>query len=80
MEAIYSEGMILAPLSIFKAGAHLMGHHTNIEIEEKENAYFSTSSKGYTKTEISFKWFQEVFEPSTRPANEIECYNPLLSG
>ena len=77
VEAISREGTVLAPLIIFKAGAHLMGHHTHIEIEEKEDAYFSTSSKGYTNTEITFKWFQEVFEPSTRPANGIEDHRIL---
>jgi len=55
VEAISGEGKVLAPLIIFKAGAHLMGHHTHIEIEEKKDAYFSTSSKGYTNTEITFK-------------------------
>ena len=63
---------------IFKAGAHLMGHHTYIEIEEKEDAYFSIPSKGYTNTAITFKWFRKVFEPSTRPVNGIEDHRILL--
>jgi len=78
VKAISGEGKVLAPLIIFKTGAHLMGHHTHIEIKEKEDAYFSTSSKGYTNTEITFKWFQEVFEPSTRLANGIEDHCILL--
>jgi len=43
---------VLPPLIIFKGNAHLMGHHTNIEIEEKEDAFFAISPKGYTNTEI----------------------------
>jgi len=79
VEAISGEGKVLAPLIIFKAGAHLMGYHIHIKMEEKEDAlaYFSTSSKGYTNTAITFKWFQEVFEPSTRPANSIENHRIL---
>jgi len=31
-----------------------MGHHTNIKIEEKEDAFFATSAKGYTNAQITF--------------------------
>jgi len=68
----------LPSLSIFKANAHLMGHHINIEIEEKEDAFFTTSPRGYTNTEITFQWFQEVFEPRTRPAKGINQHRILV--
>jgi len=77
MEAISGGAKVLPPLIIFKANAHLMGHHTNIDIEEKEDAFFATSPKGYTNTDITFQWFQEVFEPRTRPMNGINHHRIL---
>jgi len=78
VEAISGGAKVLPPLIIFKANAHLMGHHTNIEIEEKEDAFFATSAKGYTNAQITFKWFQEVFEPRTRPVNGINQHRILV--
>jgi len=78
VEAISGGVQVLPPLVIFEANAHLMGHHTNIEIEEKEEAFFATSPKGYTNTEITFQWFQEVFEPRTRPAKGINQHRILV--
>jgi len=78
VEAISGEGQVLPLLIIFKANAHLMGHYTNIEIEEKEDAFFATSPKGYTNTEVTFPWFQEVFEPRTHPAKRINQYRILV--
>ena len=43
VEAISGDAKVLPLLIIFKANANLMGHHTNIEIEEKEDAFFATS-------------------------------------
>ena len=71
VEAISGGAKVLPPLIIFKANAHLIGHHTNIEIEEKEDAFFATSAKGYTNAQITFKWFQEIFEQRTRTVNGI---------
>jgi len=69
---------VLPPLIIFRANAHLMGHYTNIDIEEMEDAGFATSPKGYTNTDITFQWFQEVFEPRTRPMNGINQHRILV--
>ena len=77
VEGISGGAQVLPPLIIFKANAHLIGHHTNIEIEEKEDASFATSAKGYTNTEITWQWFQEVFEPRTHPAKGINQH-PIL--
>jgi len=78
VEGISGGAQVLPPLIIFKANAHLMGHHTNIEIEEKEDAFFATHPKGYTNTEITFQWFQEVFEPRTRLAKGINEHGILV--
>jgi len=77
VEGISPVAQGLPPLIILMANAHLMGHHTNIEIEEKEDPLFGTSSKGYTNTEITFPWFQEVFEPRKHPAKGINQH-PIL--
>jgi len=78
VEAISGGAQVLPPLMIFKANAHLMGHHTKIEIEEKEDAFFATSTKGYTNTEITFRWFLEVFDPWIRPAKHINQHRILV--
>ena len=77
VEAISGGAKVLPPLIIFNANAHLMGYHTNIVMEEKEDAFFATSPKVYTNTDITFQWFQEVFEPRTQPMNGINQY-PIL--
>ena len=61
-EAIFGEATVLPPLMILKANYHLVGHHTNIETEEKEDAFLATSTKDYTNAQVTFQWFQEIFE------------------
>jgi len=45
VEVISDGAQVLPPLIIFKANAQLMEHHTNIEIQEKEDAFFATPPK-----------------------------------
>jgi len=78
VEAISGGAKVLPPLINFKANAHLMEHHRNIEIEEKEDAFIATSAKGYTNSDITFQWFQGVFEPRTWPMNGINQYRILV--
>jgi len=78
VEAISGGAKCLRPLIIFKANAYLMGHHTSIEIEEKQDAFFATFPKGYTNSDITFQWFQEVFDPRTWPMNRINQHRILV--
>ncbi|RPA99618.1 CENP-B protein, partial [Choiromyces venosus 120613-1] len=76
IETISAERSVLPPMIIYKGQAHYKGWTTLIE--EKEDAFFATSPKGYTNTDITFQWFQEVFEPRTRPMNGINQHRILV--
>jgi len=78
IEVIAGDGKVLAPLVIHSSTAHLMGHHSNINYEISTDAFFTHSKAGYTSSEITLDWFDQVFEPRSRPAIGIMEHRILI--
>ena len=78
IEAVSGDGKVLAPLVIHSSTAHLIGHHSNINYEIDNDAFFTYSKAGYTSSEITLDWFDQIFEPRSRPAQGITQHRILL--
>ena len=78
IEAVGGDGKVLAPLVIHSSTAHLMGHHSNINYEIDNDAFFTYFKAGYTSPEIALDWFDQIFEPRSRPAQEISQHRILV--
>jgi len=78
IEAIAGDGKVLAPLVIHSSTAHVMGHHSNINYEISTDAFFTHSKAGYTSSEITLDWFDQVCEPRSRPAIGIMEHRSLI--
>lgn len=71
IEVISGDGKVLAPLVIHSSTTYLMGNHSNINYEISTNAFFAHLKAGYTSSEIALDWFDQVFEPRSRPIMRI---------
>ena len=78
IEVVSGTGKVLAPLVIHSSTTHLMGHHSNINYESSQDAFFTHSKAGYTSTEITLNWLDQVFEPRSRPISGIKEHQILV--
>jgi len=78
IEAVGSDGKVLAPLIIHCSRAHLIGHHSNINYRIDNNTLFTYSKAGYASSEIVLAWFDQSFGPCSRPAQGITQHQILV--
>ena len=78
IEAVGGDEKVLAPRVIHSSTAHLMGHHSNINYETDNDAFFTYSKTGYLSSEIALDWFDQIFEPRSRPAQGITQHRILV--
>lgn len=77
---ISATGRALPPLIIFSGVNVQQQWFPNTEDQPYEDWYFTTSSNGWTNTEIGLKWLKEVFIPNTNPPNPEEWRLLLVDG
>ncbi|RYP75175.1 hypothetical protein DL769_003867 [Monosporascus sp. CRB-8-3] len=77
---ISADGRALPPLIIFSGVNVQQQWFPDTEDQPYEDWYFTTSSNGWTNTDIGLKWLREVFIPHTKPANPREWRLLIIDG
>ncbi|RYP03578.1 hypothetical protein DL765_010455 [Monosporascus sp. GIB2] len=77
---INADGRALPPLIIFSGVNVQQQWFPDTEDQPYEDWYFTTSSNGWTNTDIGLKWLREVFIPHTKPANPQEWRLLIIDG
>ncbi|RYP74072.1 hypothetical protein DL771_003261 [Monosporascus sp. 5C6A] len=80
LACISADGRALFPLIIFSGVNVQQQWFPDTEDQPYENWYFTTSSNGWTNTDIGLKWLREVFIPHTKPANPREWRLLIIDG
>ena len=78
IEVVSGVGKVLPSLVIHSSAADLMGHHSNINYETSQDAFFTHSKAGYTSAEITLDWLDQVFELRSRPLAGIMEHRILV--
>jgi len=63
IECIAADGRVIPPMYIYKGGKHLLGWHAGVQ--DKEEAIFAWSTKGWTDNELGLEWVEQNFEKYT---------------
>ena len=63
IECIAADGRVIPPMYIYKGGKHLLGWHAGVQ--DKEQATFAQSTKGWTDNELGLEWVEQNFEKYT---------------
>jgi len=63
IECIAADGRVIPPMYIYKGGKHLLGWHAGVQ--DKEQATFAWSTKGWTDNELGLEWVEQNFEKYT---------------
>jgi len=63
IECIAADGRVIPPIYIYKGGKHLPGWHAGVQ--DKEQATFAWSIKGWTDNELGLEWVEQNFEKHT---------------
>ena len=63
IECIVVDGRVIPPMYINKGSRHLIGWHAGMQ--EKEQATFAWSTKGWTDIELRLEWVEQNFEKYT---------------
>lgn len=79
MVCVSADGRALPPLVIF-AGASVQQQWLGQDPTRYEDWYFTTTTNGWTNTEVGLKWLREVFIPNSRPADPKEWRLLILDG
>jgi hypothetical protein len=63
IECIAADGSVIPPMYIHKGGKHLLGWHAGVQ--DKEQATFAWSMKGWTDNELELECVEQNFEKYT---------------
>ncbi|RYP37684.1 hypothetical protein DL766_001425 [Monosporascus sp. MC13-8B] len=77
---ISANGRAFLPLIIFSGVNVQQQWFPDTEDQPYEDWYFTTSSNGWTNTDIGLKWLRKVFIPHTKPANPREWRLLIIDG
>jgi len=69
-ECIAADGRVIPPMYIYKGGKYLLEWHAGMQ--DKEQATFACSTKGWTDNELELEWVEQNFEKYT-----IKMFVPL---
>jgi len=70
IECIAADGRVIPPMYLYKGGKHLLGWHAGVQ--DKEQATFAWSTKGWTDNVLGLEWVEQNFEKYT-----IKMFVPL---
>jgi len=63
IQCISSDGRVIPPMYMYNGSRHLLGWHAGVQ--DKEQATFAWSTKGWTNNELGLEWVEQNFEKYT---------------